>query len=191
MEIKIDRNKKFVAARARIKKSILLGEKKGLFSSEKPANLSETAGYTCYSFSSGTWEIVNKKFTDNKVYGDYVDLLWVHNETYDITFPFGIPGKGHGMAKCKILNHEKFMRKFPIAWETVIDDEIKYEYASEYFINAEGKPDGISIRLREMIVPYISDGNDKLNKLKEQVLKPIGVELESDIELQNGDNNNE
>lgn len=106
------------------------------------------------------------QFEKNQSY----EVCWIKRNNR-IIVPWGIGQdaqlKAHGEIVFflnGIRNIEKFLKNFPLAWEQKTEGGVLFEYLSEYFIDSDGRQNGISIRLREMI----------LSQYREEILNFIG-----------------
>ena len=122
------------------------------------------------------------------------EVCWIRQNNR-IMVPWGIGEEGEPRVKAHgeivfflngIKNIEKFLKKYPLAWEQKTENGFYFEYLSEYFIGSDAQQGGISIRLREMIlskyrgdiVKYIRENDNSRLSVNAFLEEKIGKNFE-------------
>lgn len=200
MEIKPNLQKNFIIARVAVNTADLIGKK---FFSHNDTQVMIPMGYSLYytvgdtleRFESGENQKVKstKLFTKIKDTSDTTTLYWLRKSSdnhYKITVPWGIAfpkgGRGYnGQITLEFnIDGTDFISKCMCACEIETKDGLNYEYLSEYYVNAKNELQGLSVAIRELLVPRLKDCESKkgiectIKDLAEKLFEPMGLFLD-------------
>lgn len=153
-------------ARAVVDKSIFLDK----FLKPSDAAVGQAFNYALYCrwndaefehYGKDTLERI-KKEKDGKL----IEFYWIYKNNFNIKVPWGIPENainpginGELTFNAEEITIEKILKMRTYMdvslWQTEVKDFVRYEYLSEYFIDSKGEQSGISIVLRDRIIPSI------------------------------------
>lgn len=192
MEIRPNTQKNFLIARVAVKKEDL-----------KPSILSNVAsifipvGYSLYYTKNGNLtKYADVK--DQKVSGedlvksigkDFTTLYWIPGEKRQITVAWGIVKSDNmafnGSLKLTVDAEKLFSLQVQKVYETERNNMtgLEYEYLSEYFVNEKNEQNGVSIFIRELLVPYLAELED-CEAIKEETESKTIKDLFSSLGMQ-------
>lgn len=130
-----------------------------------------------------------------------VTLFFLQNSDYKIIVPWGYR-KGEGNEKRENNCHYKIHGTITFSikvdddtynkllarplWETVTEDGVRYEYLSDYFIDGNGKQNGLSIWLRDQALPKIKEAIDGVENVKKDNIDNKLTNLKNEIKIVDG-----
>ena len=166
MEIRPNTQKNFLIARVAVKKEDL---KPSIAS--KVASIFIPVGYSLYYTINGNLtKYADVK--DQKVSGedlvksigkDFTTLYWIPGEKRQITVAWGIVKSDNmafnGSLKLTVDAEKLFSLQVPKVYETERNNMtgLEYEYLLEYFVDEKNEQRGVSVLLRDLLIPYLKD----------------------------------
>lgn len=166
--IRPNMQKNFLIARVSVNKEDL---KPSIAS--KVASIFVPVGYSLYYTINGNLTKYEKNI-DQRVSGErllenigkmYTTLYWIiDDKKHEITVPWGIVKHNdkcrfNGVLKLSIEQADSLIHNYLWQYETELENltGLRYEYLLEYFVDEKNEQRGVSVLLRDLLIPYLKD----------------------------------